>query len=57
MKPNLASEQSTYIFMLSISPTFYEQLFGTKVFCAAVLTFCVCKFWQKKIGMKAAHKI
>jgi len=44
---------------LSISPTFYKQLFQTKVFCTAFLCselgFVI--FWQKNIGAKAAHKV
>ena len=44
---------------MSISPTFYEQLFCTKVFCTAFmcLQFGFVIFWQKKIGAKAAHKM
>jgi hypothetical protein len=43
---------------VSISPTFYEQLFCTKVFYEAF----VCQFGfvivcRKNIGTKAAHKI
>jgi hypothetical protein len=44
---------------VSISPIFYEQLFRTKVFCAAFLSlqFCFEIFWQKDFGAKAAYKI
>ena len=36
-----------------------EQLFHTKMFCAAILylTFWFVIFWQKEIGKKAAHKM
>ncbi len=42
---------------VSISPIFYEQLFCTKVFCAAFirLQFGFVIFWQKDFGAKAAH--
>jgi hypothetical protein len=38
---------------------FYEQLFHTKVFCAAFmcLHFGFEIFWGKGFGAKAAHKI
>jgi hypothetical protein len=41
------------------SPIFYEQLFHTKVFCAAFmcLQFGFVIFWRKDFGTKAAHKI
>jgi hypothetical protein len=44
---------------VSISPIFYEQLFGMKVFCAAFmcLQFGFGIFWQKDYGTKAAHKM
>jgi hypothetical protein len=44
---------------VSISPIFYEQLFGMKVFCAAFmcLQFGFVIFWQKDFGAKAAHKM
>jgi len=44
---------------VSISSTFYTQLFCTKVFCAAflLLQFGYVTFWHKNIGAKAAHKI
>jgi hypothetical protein len=44
---------------VSISPIFYEQLFHTKVFCAALmcLKFEFVIFWQKDFGTKAAHKM
>jgi len=44
---------------VSISPIFYEQLFHTKVFCAAFmcLQFGFVIFWQKDFGTKAAHKM
>jgi hypothetical protein len=43
---------------VSISPIFYEQLFHTKVFCAAFmcLQFGLVIFWQKDFGAKAAQK-
>jgi hypothetical protein len=45
--------------LVLISPTFYEQLSRTKVFCAAFLClqcgFVI--FWQKYFGAKAAHKM
>jgi hypothetical protein len=41
---------------VSISPIFYEQLFCTKVFCAAFISlqFGFVIFWQKDFGAKAA---
>jgi hypothetical protein len=44
---------------VSISPIFYEQLFHTKVFCAAFmcLQLGVVNFWQKDFGAKTAHKM
>jgi hypothetical protein len=44
---------------VSISPTFYKQLFCTKVFCAAFmcLQFEFVIFWRKDLGTKAAHKM
>ncbi len=44
---------------MSISPIFHEQLFCTKVFCAALmcLQFGFVIFWQKDFGTKAAHKM
>ncbi len=44
---------------LSISPTFYKQLFHTKVLCAPFmcLQFEFVIFWQKDFGTKAAHKM
>ncbi len=44
---------------MSISPIFYEQLFRTKVFRAALmyLQFGFVIFWQKDFGAKAAHKM
>jgi hypothetical protein len=44
---------------VSISPTFYKQLFFTKVSCAAFmcLQFGFVIFWQKDFGTKAAHKM
>ncbi len=44
---------------MSISPIFYEQLFRTKVFCAAFLClqFGLVIFGQKDLGAKAAHKM
>ncbi len=45
--------------LVSISPIFYEQLFQTKVFCAAFmcLQFGFEIFWRKDLGVKAAHKM
>jgi hypothetical protein len=44
---------------VSISPIFYEQLFHTKVYCAAFmwLQFGLVNFWQKDFGGKAPHKV
>jgi hypothetical protein len=44
---------------VSVSPTFYEQLFSTKVFCAAFqhLQFGFVIFWKKNIGAKAPCKM
>ena len=44
---------------VSISPTFYEQLFRRKVFWAAFLYLRLrfVFFWQKEIGKKAACKM
>ena len=44
---------------VSISPTFYEQLFGTKVFRAAFLYLQLrfVDFWRKEISAKAAYKM
>ena len=41
------------------SPICYEQVFCTKVFCAAFmcLQFGFVIFWQKEIGAKTAHKM
>ena len=49
--------QQTY-FHMSISPTFYEQLFCTKVFRAAAFLYLNCwfiLFWRKEIGAKTAY--
>ena len=48
-----------HFLQVSISPTFYEQLFCTKVFFAAFLylQFGFVIFWQKEIGAKDVHKI
>ncbi len=45
--------------LVSISLTFYEQIFRKKVFCAAfnVLTIWVCNFWQKDFGAKVTNKM
>jgi len=42
---------------VSTSPTFYKQLFCTKVFSASFLClqYGLVIFWQKEIGTKAAH--
>jgi hypothetical protein len=44
---------------VSISPTFYEQLFHTKVICAAFMCvkFGFVIFWQKDFGANAAIKM
>ena len=44
---------------LSISPTFYKQLFHTKVLCVPFmcLQFGFVFFWRKDFGAKAAHKM
>ena len=45
--------------LVLISPTFYEQLFQTKVFRAAFM-YLYCRFvlfWRKEIGAKAACKM
>jgi hypothetical protein len=45
--------------LVSISTIFYEQLFCTKVICAAFLClkFGFVIFWRKDFGAKAAHKM
>jgi hypothetical protein len=45
--------------LVSTSPIFYEQLFHTKVLCAAFmcLQFGFVIFWQKDFGTKAAQKM
>ncbi len=47
------------IVQVSVSPTFYEQLFRMKVFCVAFmcLQFGFVFFWRKDLGTKAAHKM
>jgi hypothetical protein len=42
-----------------ISPIFHEQIFCTKVFCAAFmyLQFGFVIFWRKDFGAKAADKM
>jgi hypothetical protein len=44
---------------VSISPTFYDKLFHTKVFFVAFLysQFVLVVLWQKRISQKAARKI
>ena len=44
---------------VSISPTFHEQLFCWKVFCAdfLCLQFRFVIFWQKEISANSAHKM
>jgi hypothetical protein len=44
---------------VSISPTFYEQFFHTKVFCNAFLylQFGFVILWHNNIGAKTAHKM
>ena len=44
---------------VSISPTFYEQLYCTKVLCTAFMSlqFQLVFFCRKEIGTKAAHKM
>ena len=46
-------------FWVSISPTFKEQLFGTKVFCTAFLCLLLRSaiFCRKEISTKSAHKL
>jgi hypothetical protein len=46
-------------FIESISPTFYGQLFRTKVIWALLggLKLTLILFWRKKIGVKAARII
>ena len=48
-----------HVLLVSISATFYKQLFCTKAFCAAFLylQFVFVIFWQKEIGAKAACKV
>ncbi len=48
-----------YVDQVPISPIFYEQLFRTKVFCAAFmcLQFGFVIFGRKDFGAKAAHKM
>jgi hypothetical protein len=43
---------------VSIAPTFYEELFCTKLFCKAFMSlqFEFAQFLQKEIGAKAACK-
>jgi hypothetical protein len=50
--------EATEKMQVSISTILYEQLFCTKVFCAAFmcLQFGFVIFWQKDFGAKAAHK-
>ena len=45
--------------LVSISPTFYEQLFHTKVFLGAslYLHLMFVLFWRKEIGAKFAQKM
>ncbi len=47
------------VIQLSISPTFYKQLYLTNVFCKVFLQlqFGFVVFWQKKSGAKAACKM
>jgi hypothetical protein len=44
---------------VSVSTIFYEQLFHTKVFCAALtcLQFGFVNFWRKDFGARAANKM
>jgi hypothetical protein len=44
---------------VSISLIFYEQIFGTKVFCAPFMCiqFRFAIFWQKDFGTNAANKM
>ncbi len=48
-----------FIFQVTISPIFYEQIFHTKVFCAPFicLQFGSVNFWQKDFDAKAANKL
>ena len=41
---------------VSISPTFYKQLFRMKVICAPS-QFVFVIFWRKEIGKKNARKL
>jgi hypothetical protein len=45
--------------MVLMSPTFYERLFHTKMFLAAIqlLEFGFVIFWHKDIGKKVALKM
>jgi len=56
---NILQAAFLYKSVLTISPTFYEQLFHMKGFFKAFmclqLEFVI--FWQKKIDRKAAHKM
>jgi hypothetical protein len=42
---------------VSISPTFYEQLFRTKFVLQAFLYLMLYLFWSKKIGEKVTLKM
>jgi len=47
------------VWQVSISPTFYEQLFPAKVFFETFiyLQFGFVIFWKNNIGAKSAHKL
>ena len=52
-------KSSRLVLQVSTSPTFYEHLFRTKMFCEELWTdrLCFVIFWQKEIGEKAVHKM
>ncbi len=57
---NEGKSAASFYCQASISPIFYEQLFHTKVFCAAFvcLQFGFVIFWSKDFGAaKATHKM
>ena len=58
-KKRSSTSQKDNVEQVSISLTFYEQLFCTKVFCAAFmcLHFGLEIFWLKELNAKAARKM
>ncbi len=52
-------EPENIFIKVSISSTFYEQLFHSKVYCATFmcLQFGFVIFWQINMGVKFAHKM